>query len=533
MMKKEVFRIGKYLPLLLFFFFSCNKEEIQPERKPGQYPISEFLSTPVTIEVNPSGAAPLTALVTFITNEPCQIALSVEGNTPLAATFQGYETDHQIPVLGLYPVRANKVVLTITARNGAYAVDTLTVTPEDLPEGLPEIEILAAQPALMEPGWHLAELHLARDGKFLSCPIIFDHEGTIRWALVLEAYSSICWPIQRLENGNLFFGTGSSLYEYDLLGRLLNHWDFPGYGFHHDVIELPTGNFAAAVNKNGSTVTIGSETMPSFEDHLIEIDRISGAVVQEWDLRPLLDVSRTDLVDGGGDWFHMNAVIYSEADDSFILSGRNQGVVKISRTNQLKWILAPHRGWGPSGADGEGFETSSYLLTAVDASGTPLPPTVQQGEGQSPDFDWPWGQHAPLLLSNGHLFLFDNGFNRNFNPNAAGFSRGVEYRIDEETMTVQQLWEYGSLRSAELFAPIISDVDCLPVTGNRLMVPGIIDPGSADPSARIIEVTYPGGEVVFEAVLRLKNAGGNGEFAWGQFDIVYRGERMKLEWIGE
>ncbi len=529
-MKTTIRQLGKCLLLLLFLVLSCNKEELQPVGDPLRRPISEFLSAPLEVTVDPGGLAPLTAMLTIAAREACHVKVEVTGKTPLTTSMEAFDTEHQAPVLGLYPDTPNTVILTLTGLQGHYAVDTLTIRPAPLPANLPGIEILTAQTSRMEPGLHLAELHQADNGRFSTRPIIFDNEGTIRWILDLEPVGDICWPIRRLANGNLCFGTGISVIEYDLLGRRINRWDFPGYSVHHEVIELPNGNFIVAVNKSGATITVDGETMPSMEDHIIEIDRASGAIVQEWDLRPLLDVSRTDLINGYGDWFHMNGIAYSEADDSFILSGRNQGVVKINRDNQLQWILAPHRGWGAAGADGNGFATEAFLLTAVDANGLPLPAGVQQGHEWDPAFEWPWGQHAPLLLPNGNIFLFDNGFRRHFLDGTSGYSRGVEYQVDEGAMTVQQVWEYGSSRSATLFAPIISDVDYLPETGNRLIVAGIIDPGGSKPNTRIVEVSYPAGEVVFEAVLHHKNAGGSGEFSWGQFDIVYRGERTPLVW---
>ena len=42
-------------------------------------------------------------------------------------------------------------------------------------------------------------------------------------------------------------------------------------------------------------------------------------------MRPILDMDRYDLVEDEVDWFHNNAVYYSEADDCLLVSGRNQG----------------------------------------------------------------------------------------------------------------------------------------------------------------------------------------------------------------
>ena len=94
--------------------------------------------------------------------------------------------------------------------------------------------------------------------------------------------------------------------------------------------------------------------------------------------------------------------------------GPDAGSGKGKPQNELVWIMAPHKGWGKAGINGDGFETSDYLLTAVDANGDPYPQNVQDGLVADPNFDWTWGQHASMLLPDGNLFVFDNGYNRHF-----------------------------------------------------------------------------------------------------------------------
>jgi arylsulfate sulfotransferase len=212
-------------------------------------------------------------------------------------------------------------------------------------------------------------------------------------------------------------------------------------------------------------------------------------------------------------------------------------VVKIDRDHRLKWILAPHRGWGKAGPAGDGPDTSSFLLTATPGDGRPYPPDVQMGLAnveQGRSFDWPWGQHAIELLSNGDLAMFDNGFNLLFRGQQAGFSRAVEYRVDEEARTVRQVWEYGADRGTDYYSSIISDVDTLPRTGNRLVTSGSIRDSSNGPHAYVTEITYPAGKTIFEARIGFRDAHSNHKAGgWGNMDIVYRAERMPLYPCGE
>ncbi|MCB0640562.1 MAG: aryl-sulfate sulfotransferase [Phaeodactylibacter sp.] len=488
--------------------------------------LEDLVDGGISYTVNPSGIAPLTAMATFEAKAPCAVKVEVLGDIPVNHDFEAFSLDHEIAVLGLYPGTENKVVLTLETEDGQVVQDTQTLTTTALPDDMPTIEVQVANAAMMEPGMNLSGLSLANNGRFKSQHIVFDNNGDVRWYLDLSELDRLAFPIKRLVNGNIGAMYLHELIEYDLMGRKVNSWSTDGYAYHHEFLELPNGNFIIAVDKDGVTIFNGTETVSSPEDHIIEIDRTTGAIVREWDFRQILDVDRYDVVDGsGGDWFHMNAIFYDESDNTLIVSGRNQGVVKVTMENELVWILAAHQGWGAAGEMGEGAETSPYLLTAVDAGGNAYAQDVQDGTTAASDFDWTWGQHAPMLLPNGNVFVFDNGLNRNF-VGAGPYSRGVEYQVNAGDMTVQQIWQYGKERGAELFSPIISDVDHLAETGNRLFMPGTINYDNAH-YAKLVEVTYPDKTVVFEASLTFKDVNGNGN-GWGEIDLVYRSQRMEL-----
>ena len=74
-------------------------------------------------------------------------------------------------------------------------------------------------------------------------------------------------------------------------------------------------------------------------DHIVELDRNSGQVVREWDLRQVLDINRYDLLWNAYDWIHVNSVWFDESDESLVISGRTQGIIKVSKDNELIWIL--------------------------------------------------------------------------------------------------------------------------------------------------------------------------------------------------
>jgi len=279
------------------------------------------------------------------------------------------------------------------------------------------------------------------------------------------------------------------------------------------------------VLKHDATIQVDGQQIKSFNDFIILYNRKESKVEKEWDLAKHLDVDRRIMNKMTlSDWIHINGLAYDPSDNSIVVSAKNQGLINISWEDELQWIFAPNKEWGFSGRNGDGFDTTPYLLTAINAEGEPYPSAVQEGDESASDFDFPWGQHAPLILSNGNVMLYDNGYIRNYEPKA-NYSRGVEYEISKANRTAQQKWQYGKERGNEFFSLLISDVDYLPNTQNVLITSGFIYH-----NAKIVEVTYPEKEEVFEASLYFKTLNGKKTFAWGQLDILYRSERFELQY---
>jgi len=499
-------------PLLLLAVAGCRQEEGPMPAVAGpeglqEIPPDSLLAGPATVEMDPYGLTPLAGRAIVRTLKQTQLEVQLLGAYPVFIASEAPAFIHEVMLLGFYPGRENVLIFKATdAGSGDFARDTVFVRTAPLPDFLPDIGILEKRETQMEPGWNLLELNLGQ-GRFF--PLIFDPGGQVRWYMKLDFIQGGVAPFERLRNGNWLWANKQTVYESDMLGREIARWELPAYTQHHDLIEKPDGNLLVCVTKEGLDTEM---------DHIIELGRQSGAVVREWDLRQVLDVGRFDLIAHSYDWLHVNSVWYDESDEGLLLSARHQGIFKVSKDNRLMWILAPHQGWGAAGPDGNGLNTAAYLLTAVDGQGAACSQEVQQGTRDAPAFSWPWGQHACMILPGGNIFCFDNGWRKNFGDNA-GYIRAVEYRVDPMRMQVEQVWEYGKARGAELYSHNVCDVDYLPATGNRLVCSGNID-GANGKQGRAIEVSYPEGEVVFEALIHCKNKFGG--------DIIYRAERLPL-----
>ena len=460
-------------------------------------------------EFNPTGNAPLSSWVNITSNSPVSVDMRVIGkNGPLSDVTQSFSevsTDHRIPVHGLYPEYLNKIEFTYHNSDGQVtAIDTFEIQTNTISDLFPETEIVVRDEARMEPGFHLVP---NRSTYNPNLPFIIDPFGDIRWVLDYTGHPVLGLlgydvGMERLENGNFYFGDWhtDAIYEVDLFGDIINQWNLLdiGYYFHHQVQEKPDGNFLVTASREGSRHQNGGITV---EDYVIEIDRQTGALINEWDLKESLDEWRVSLDNKLGqqpiDWAHVNAVTWLPADSSIIISCRVQGVFKLGYNNELIWVLGPHEGWGPNR---RGEDLNDFLLTPISASGVALPEDVANGRAVDADFEWCWYQHAPLIMPNGNIMLFDNGPNRQFIPGNNFYSRAVEYEIDEENMTIKQVWQYGKERGLETFSSIVSDVDRLEQTGNILFSPGAwVNNGQGKLGAKIVEVDYNTREVVFEA----------------------------------
>ncbi|KAH8109933.1 arylsulfotransferase [Phellopilus nigrolimitatus] len=296
---------------------------------------------------------------------------------------------------------------------------------------------------------------------------------------------------QQTSDGKIIFGQGQRYYKYDLLGRPVWERTLPAKfaDFSHEIRETTKGTYVLRVGTSDYRRTDGKQQVRSIRDHIIEVNS-DGDVLDFWDLGSILDPYRDALlhtlgnvsillpegarktdslaeneklegeglpfgdipgVGIGRNWAHVNSIAHDPVDDSIVVSARHQGVIKIMRDKQVKWILADPQGWTTALAE--------KVLTPVDAQGSPL--TLLENGRYANGFDWSWTQHTAWLTSKGTLTVFDNGWGRAFAPTKlqGNYSRAVEYRIDEERRTVEQVWEYGKDRGDNWYSPITSVVE--------------------------------------------------------------------------
>jgi arylsulfate sulfotransferase len=321
-----------------------------------------------------------------------------------------------LPVWGLYAHFANSVTLTYHFNDNSSKQDTTTVTTAafDDPCGYSSPIVLQARTNSTALSY---DYMLVKGACSEFSPAIIDTDGALRWVgdAGIGDYTASFF-----DNAIYLIGNGSLL-RLDLDGTVTTLAVNADYGvtfIHHNIDRGKTG------------LILDVDTPEQLESVNIEVDA-AGQEVKRWDLGEIISNA---MIAGGDDpaqfvypsptdWFHNNAVTYNRADDSLIVSSRENFLICIDyETGAIKWIL------GDTTKKWYQFSSlSKYALT--------LP------EGSMP----PIGQHAPSITYDQGLMCFDNGQNSGFQI-PPGIQRTYaaprKYRIDSTTMTATEVWNY-------------------------------------------------------------------------------------------
>lgn len=475
----------------MYYLFNIKKEVlivddilIKQYELEQQY-LNDFNNNKYTIEnpkviLNPYHISPLTAIVMFKTEEEESVKLTIIGKdekTTISHSFKK-NVNHILPIYGLYADYNNKVIIEV-----GDLKKELTIKTEPLPAGFILPTNVYAKKELLTNDLYFVTIALK------GYNAAYDINGDVRWYLIGD-YS---WDIQRLKNGHIMIGSNCpiaspyytvGLIEMDLTGKIYKEYVMAG-GYHHDVFEMEDGNLLVASN---------SFMKGTVEDHVILLNRKTGKIEKEWDLTKILPINEGKSADWDEyDWFHNNSVWYDKNNDAIILSGRHQdAVISINYdTGELNWIIGDNTNWSE--------KMQKYFFTPV-----------------SDNFEWQWAQHAAMVLPNGDIFILDNGNNRSkikeeYIDADDNYTRGVIYRINQDEMIIEQVWQYGKERGSNFYSPYISDVDYLKENhylihsggigkkdGKAINVPVPLVPG-AEPSSITVEILND--EVIFELQL--------------------------------
>lgn len=389
---------------------------------------NHFTIDPYSIILNPSGQAPLSAIVYFSTPFPRKVRIVIEPKSELSARISteldAFEKYHAIPVFGLYSNYTNKVTIELLNQFDEAAV--LTKTIEIVTEPISRVQ--SGEMTVITNNFNDEQ----KDRLFLIQNAIYDGAGDVRWYTThsgkkFYALSDGLIGIQTFpDKGWIEEGPDIKIINY--LGELIDTFDVP-HRMHHEINEkYPGGNLLVATNAE-EYYTTADDT----EDMVIEIDRNTGEVVKEWDLRKIFDPARKRLwTENVNDWCHLNSIQYDSTDNTLLISSKLQYFVsKIDYdTGEILWICGNHENWKepwqPFLLEPLNFETDQY-----------------------PDQGWTYAQHMPRLTDEGFI-VYDNGNSRPGDD----YTRAVEFRIDTANMTVEKIWSYDFSNAARTMGSV-------------------------------------------------------------------------------
>ena len=337
-----------------------------------------------------------------------------------------------IPVFGLYAGYANGVTVSTAFQDKSKDDEQVTVATAVYagPAAVYNTpEVRTARNAAAAPGF---DYMLIKNN--LTAPAVLDTDGNLRWL-----GADLSTSASSYFSGDAFYmgsPTSAQLLRYDFTGTYTTTplASTRYTAFHHDLAAGKQSLLAELDAIDGG--------VPKLESIVVEIGT-DGAILKEWDLghifRAVMTAAGDDpsnFVRDGADWFHMNSAIYVPADDSLLVSSRENFVVKLDyQTGKIKWLFGDTtKHWY---VDYPSLRALALELT----SGKP-----------------PIGQHTLSIASNGELLLFNNGFGSQNQPLGAApgitrdFSTPSRYVIDEKKRTAAEVWTYAPE------PPIYSDI---------------------------------------------------------------------------
>ena len=137
------------------------------------------------------------------------------------------------------------------------------------------------------------------------------------------------------------------------------------------------------------------------------------------------------------DWFHNNGATYNRADDSVIVSSRENFLICLDyETSAIKWILGdPTKKW---------YQFPSLRKFALTLAPGSLPPI---------------GQHAPSITYDQNLLVFDNGQKSIFTippGEQRDYASPRKYSLDLAAKVATEVWNFPMNES--IHCPFCSSV---------------------------------------------------------------------------
>jgi hypothetical protein len=369
---------------------------------------------------------------------------------------------------------------------------TLMDTSIDFIESSLEFNITHDQPALYDQGLTLmpcTEVIINNGSSTFGVGhlVVLDHAGRV----IAQLDNTVHWVHKFINSTTVLMGGAEGNAElWNYKTGEVETLSVPGG--HHELDYNPVTDTFLVLENDYSTETWDGRYV--LYDILSEYSR-NGDLVWQWDGRveyPFNSTMHTSLglnetFRAGADWMHANSFTWDKENDVIYLNVRNlDTILKIDKSSKdIVWSAGR---WGDF--------------------------TILNSTGHEVDsiFHHP---HSLEWIGPNQFIIYDNDL---YNPNhpttmtfgsVEGYSRLVEFVIDEENQTMQEVWFWDPQNVSYYFQDSGGDADRLP-NGNTIGIFATKALTSSVPDPVIITEVTPQGEIAWE----LQVLGENETYYW-------------------
>lgn len=333
-----------------------------------------------------------------------------------------------LPVFGLYDGYTNRVRLTYYFKDGSKKQATTNIPTAAFDDACdyntPRVLQARTGSTALSYDYILIGSNCGNNS-----PTVIDTDGAVRWV----GTAGVQNKTSEFFDGAIYQARGPQLLRIELDGAVTVVGDYSSIGvrgFHHNI----------DYGKDG--LLLGVSTHEHIQTVLLEVDR-SGVLKKKYDM---VDIITQAMIEGGDDpsefvrplsqvWFHNNSAIYRKADDSVVISSRENFVICLDHdTGAIKWILGdPRKKW---------YQYPSLRRYALNLAPGTIPPS---------------GQHTVSIGKDGTVMVMDNGtpslLQQPSGPRRQ-YAASRKYKIDLVTNTATEVWRHEDF----VIAPFCSSV---------------------------------------------------------------------------
>ena len=285
------------------------ENEIKDNLKKNKYSIDD-----ANVYINPYNISPLSALITFASNEKGKIMVTVKGknNDDLIKEYDLNKYNY-IPIYGLYENYNNTVEIVFPSGiKKSFIIKTEEITNK------PQASILVSNANLISDSFYFLSSNQ------LNKTYAYDRNGELRW-FIDNTYNKIIG----LDNGNFLICNSEYVYEINIIGKIINYYKIDDSFIDFDVI-------------NENILYLSKKTYDEIKEFNIVEARIDG-ISNKINLLEILISIDSDFITNMQNDFFDGCIIkyYDKTNDILLINPEKSYIIDFDYNREtIKWIIS-------------------------------------------------------------------------------------------------------------------------------------------------------------------------------------------------